>query len=81
MNFPLNGDPQLAQDSYGLLNFSLSMVDKEDRYEVTLFGRNITDEQFYSDSSESSGFIARQYVRVTRGAQAFYGLRLKYNFL
>lgn len=81
VNFPLNGDPQLAQDSYGLLNFSLSMVDKEDRYEVTLFGRNITDEQFYSDSSESSGFIARQYVRVTRGAQAFYGLRLKYNFL
>lgn len=80
VNFPLNGDPLLVQDSYGLLNFSLSMVDKEDRYEVTLFGRNINDEEFYSDSSESSGFIARQYVRVTRGAQSFYGVRLKYNF-
>ena len=80
VNFPLNGDPLLVQDSYGLLNFSLSMVDKDDRYEVTLFGRNINDEEFYSDSSESSGFIARQYVRVTRGAQSFYGVRLKYNF-
>ena len=81
VNFPLNGDPLLAQDSYGLLNFSLSMVDKDDRYEVTLFGRNINDEEFYSDSSEASGFIARQYVRVTRGAQSFYGVRLKYNFM
>jgi iron complex outermembrane receptor protein len=81
VNFPLNGDPLLVQDSYGLLNFSLSMVDKDDRYEVTLFGRNINDENFYSDSSEASGFIARQYVRVTRGAQSFYGVRLKYNFM
>ena len=80
VNFPLNGDPLLTQDSFGLLNFSLSMVDKDDRYEVTLFGRNINDKEFYSDSSESSGFIARQYVRVTRGAQAYYGVRLKYNF-
>ena len=81
VNFPLNGDPLLVQDSYGLLNFSLSMVDKDDRYEVTLFGRNINDENFYSDSSEASGFIARQYVRVTRGAQSFYGVKLKYNFM
>ena len=80
VNFPLNGDPLLIQDSFGLLNFSLSMVDKDDRYEVALFGRNINDKEFYSDSSESSGFIARQYVRVTRGAQAYYGVRLKYNF-
>ena len=80
VNFPLNGDPLLIQDSFGLLNFSLSMVDKDDRYEVALFGRNINDKEFYSDSSEASGFIARQYVRVTRGAQAYYGVRLKYNF-
>lgn len=80
VNFPLNGDPLLIQDSFGLLNFSLSMVDKDDRYEVALFGRNINDKEFYSDSSESNGFIARQYVRVTRGAQAYYGVRLKYNF-
>ena len=80
MNFPLNGDPLVAQDSYGLLNFSLSMVDKEDRYTVTLFGKNINDEEFYNSSSEASGFIARQHVRVTRGAQAFYGVRLQYNF-
>jgi iron complex outermembrane recepter protein len=80
VNFPLNGDPQLVQDSYGLLNFSLSAVDKNERYSVTLFGKNVTDKEFYSDSSEASGFIARQYVRVTRGAQAYYGLRLKYNF-
>ena len=80
VNFPLNGDPLVAQDSYGLLNFSLSMVDKEDRYTVTLFGKNINDEEFYNSSSEASGFIARQHVRVTRGAQAFYGVRLQYNF-
>ena len=47
---------------------------------MSAFGRNIIDKEFYSDSSESSGFIARQYVRVTRVAQAYYGVRLKYNF-
>ena len=80
VHFSLNDDPLLYQDSYGVLNLALGLVDNEGRYELSLFGRNITDEDFVNDASESSGFIARRYVRVTRGAQAFYGIRLKYNF-
>ena len=80
VSFPLNGDPLLVQDSYGLLNFSLSMIDKEDRYEVMLFGKNINDEEFVSGATESSGFIARKSIRLSRGAQSYYGVRLKYNF-
>ncbi|MGI9324724.1 MAG: TonB-dependent receptor domain-containing protein, partial [Pseudomonadales bacterium] len=80
IHFSLNDDPLLTQDSYGILNFSLGLVDKEDRYDLSIFGKNVTDEEFVNDASESSGFIARRYVRVTRGAQAFYGIRLRYNF-
>lgn len=39
-------DPLLVQDAYALLNLRASVFDKDDRWELALLGRNVTDEIF-----------------------------------
>jgi len=47
---------------------------------LSIFGKNVTDEFFVNDYSESVGTIGRAYARATRGAQAYYGAKFTYNF-
>lgn len=79
-HFSLDNDPVRSQDDYGLLDIALGIIDKEGRYEFSIFGKNVTDEFFIGDSESTPGFIAQQYNRVSRGARAYYGAKLKYNF-
>ena len=78
--FGLSQDDLATQDSYGLLNLTLGILDKQGRYEVHLYGKNITDEFFVSDAFEAFGALGRQVVRVNRNATDYWGIRFKYNF-
>ena len=78
--FTLNQDPLTVQDDYGLLDIAFGFIDKEGRYELSIFGKNVTDEFFVNDYSESVGTIGRAYARATRGAQAYYGAKFTYKF-
>ena len=63
-----------------MLDIALGIIDKEGRYELSLFGKNVTDELFFSHHSDASGTIARVFSRVDRGSQAYYGVKAKFNF-
>ena len=78
--FALNQDPLSVQEDYGLLDISLGITDNEGRWELSVYGKNVTDEFFANGLSDASGFIGRIQTRVTRGAHAYYGARFKYNF-
>ena len=80
VHYTLNDDPVLYQDSYGLLDLTFGIRDKEDRYELAVFGKNVADEEFRGSLREAAGSISRKYGVVSRNARAYYGLRLKYNF-
>jgi len=80
IQFTLNQDDLATQESYGLLNLTLGIVDKNGRYEVQVYGKNITDEFFVADSFEAFGALGRQVIRVPRSAQAYWGAKLKINF-
>lgn len=80
VHFPLNNDPLLVQDDYGVLDISFGIADNNGRYELSFFGKNVTDEFFVNDASEGFGTIARAYIRATRSSQAYYGAKFKYNF-
>ncbi|MGH6997636.1 MAG: TonB-dependent receptor, partial [Phenylobacterium sp.] len=41
-------DPNTIQPGYGLLNLNVGLQSNDGRYGVTLFARNLLDEQFYS---------------------------------
>jgi iron complex outermembrane receptor protein len=80
IQFTLDQDDLSSQDAYGVLDLTLGIVDKDGRYELQVYGKNITDEFYVADSFEAFGALGRQVIRVPRSAQAYWGARLKVNF-
>ena len=78
--YGLSQDDLAAQDSYGILDLTVGIVDKEGRYEVQLYGKNITDEFYVADAFEAFGALGRRVIRVNRNATDYWGIRFKYNF-
>jgi iron complex outermembrane recepter protein len=80
MQFKLTQDPYTMQDSYGLMDITIGLQDKAGRYDVSIFGKNVTDEEFYLNMDATEVVIGRQYVRMSRQAQAYWGIQARYNF-
>ncbi|MFA5630142.1 MAG: TonB-dependent receptor [Porticoccaceae bacterium] len=59
-DFSWDPDGRLYEPSYGRLNGQLYWASADDRYRVTLFGRNITDEEYSAFTVGQEG-IADQY--------------------
>lgn len=80
VQYKLNNDPLTVQESYGLVDITVGIDDNDGRYNVAIFGKNVGDEEFFSNLDSTEQGIGRQYARVTRNAQAYYGIKARYNF-
>lgn len=80
VQYNLTYDPLTVQESYGLVDISLGLEDNEGRYQVLLFGKNVTDEYFDNGLSNAINTQGRLLGRPGRGSQAYYGAKVKYNF-
>jgi iron complex outermembrane recepter protein len=76
----LGADPLVQIDSLALSNITVGLLDKEDHWEVALFGRNIGDEFHYGGIIENDGLIGRAVGYTTREAYAYWGIRARYSF-
>ena len=68
---------QLAQPAYGLLSARVSYEFPRRRYQLTLFGNNLTDE-YYFDSAVTDPFIG--YATATLGRPREIGVSLRASF-
>ncbi len=69
--------PQIAQGAYGLLNARLSYAPSRARWELALFGTNLTDEEYL----ENSIFVAAYGVAVgVSGRPREWGVMTRYRF-
>ncbi len=69
-----------TSDDYGLLNMSITFSTLDEKYNATLWGKNVLDER---KAQSSIGFIsgrAYQYATSTYTEPATYGVTLKVNF-
>ena len=80
VSYQLYGDPLLIQPDYGLLDITLGITDKEGRYDIALFAKNATDEEYINDAIAVTGFVGRRIVRLSRGARSYFGINLNYKF-
>ncbi|MBT6891770.1 MAG: TonB-dependent receptor [Gammaproteobacteria bacterium] len=84
VNFSLLADPGSEQDGYGVLNLSIGLVERENqRYEITLFANNVTDEEFVTGLGNVGGLWGGTPVYaqvVPRGAQTYSGIEVGFNF-
>ncbi|NKB38730.1 MAG: TonB-dependent receptor [Gammaproteobacteria bacterium] len=70
--------PSLAQDAITLLNAGVTYISADDKWEVSAFGKNITDER-YIVSGFANG-LAQATSTVNLGRPAEWGLSVKYRF-
>ena len=71
--------PQIHQDSYDMLNASMSLETTDGRWEGLLSFRNITDEE-YIITGNSSFQTSAAYVEQVYGRPFEWSLSVKYNF-
>ncbi|MDP2010499.1 MAG: TonB-dependent receptor [Phenylobacterium sp.] len=55
----LEGNPLFVIPEHGLLNASLGLHSSDDRWEVSVWGRNLTDEYYWSAVSSNANVVVR----------------------
>jgi iron complex outermembrane recepter protein len=82
-NFDLDQTPLARQPGYGLLNAAVIFADPSEKYQLTFFGRNLTD-KFYTTfitpvgNGVAPGSFAR--LQVPRDAERFWGVSASAKF-
>ncbi len=84
VGFDLTQNPLTGEDSYGVLDFSVGINERDnDRYRITLFVNNATDENYRSGIADLRALYgsATAITNVfTRNSQRYYGIRAKFSF-
>ncbi|WP_184716124.1 TonB-dependent receptor [Caulobacter sp.] len=71
----LEGNPLFAIDSYGMLNASVGIGSPEKGWELSIWGRNLTDEYYWSAVSSNANTVVR-----FPGKPTTYGAALTWKF-
>jgi iron complex outermembrane receptor protein len=65
--------------SYTTLDLTVAIADKDDRYRVTLIGRNVTDES-YAALVTRGGPGGAPRLQIPRDADRYFGVQFRANF-
>ncbi|WP_070153720.1 TonB-dependent receptor [Sphingobium phenoxybenzoativorans] len=76
--FQLYQDPLTKEPAYGILDASIGLGDDDDRWSLTIFGKNLTNKFYYAYLNTADFFIGRQFGGLTRDYKRYGGLRLTY---
>ena len=75
---PLSNVDFRSQDSFGLLNLRASLAPIDGSWEVALYARNVTDEEYWLSQPGDVSFFGGASAQYNRTAS--YGATLRYNF-
>jgi len=80
--FDFRGNPNLVQDSFGVLNLSAALHERDGRYSISVFVNNVLDRPFYSALNDDTNFLfAPAYTgRFARDSFRYAGVNLKLSF-
>jgi iron complex outermembrane receptor protein len=70
--------PEVAQDGYHLLNLSLTWISADGAWELSAFGKNVTDERYLVSGFANA--LTQGWASGVVGQPAEWGLSLAYNF-
>ncbi len=74
-NFDVNDDPTTAQADYALGAVTLALMPESEKWRVSAFVNNVTDEEYYSQRTRRESEII-----ASAGEGRRYGLRVNYAF-
>lgn len=79
IQYGLSHDPLTREPAYGILDASIGLGSPDDRWQVTLFVKNLTN-KFYYDALITATTIANSYGNVARDYKRYGGIRLNYRY-
>ncbi len=82
VNFSLLADPGTEQEAYGLLSLSAGIVDRDERYNVTIFANNLLDQDYAAGIGNFGGLWGGTPVYIQnypREANRYIGLRVGFS--
>ncbi len=75
----LNEVPVTLIDSYSTIDLTVAISDKDDRYRLTLVGRNVTDESFAALVTRG-GPAGAPRLQIPRDADRYFGAQFRMKF-
>ena len=75
--FELQNKPNLRQQPYTLVNGSIAFESADDRWKLSIWGKNIFDKFYYTSRLDVSSF---GFIYNHLGAPRTYGMSLDYKF-
>lgn len=82
VNYTISQDPFAVQDGFGIVDLNIALLDKEDKYELIAYVKNVFD-KFYVNGvgATVSVFIPNGYLHsVPKTAERTAGLELRYRW-
>jgi len=79
--FDYRGNPNLVQGRYGVLNLSVTLRDREQRYSLSMFVNNALNKHFYNNMIDDEGWTRHAYSGTfARDSFRYFGANLKFYF-
>jgi len=79
--FDYFGNPLLYENGYAVLNMSATLLDRSNRYSVTLFVNNALDKNFYADLRDDQYWSETAlFARYARDSFRYSGVKVQVNF-
>jgi len=81
VKFDFRGHPDLVQGSFGVLNLSAALLERDGRYSLSVFVNNVFDKNFYAAKDDDTRWSAPAYHgRFARDSFRYAGVNLRVNF-
>jgi len=75
-----NNDPDGRVGAYGLLNLRMTLASDNDRWRVSLFGKNVTDKTYMTRLFDLYDNTLNGQKLITLGEPRTYGVEYRVNF-
>lgn len=83
VNFFLSEDPNAVQGDYGILDLTWGLIAPDEKYKVSLFVKNVLDEQYVSSVSTgpgNAGTAGDYFQAIPRNFERYAGVNFSINF-
>jgi iron complex outermembrane receptor protein len=80
IQYGLSADPLLRVPKHGSLDATLGLTGRSNKWELLLYGKNLTDERYESELIAADNFISRVIGVFPRDYKRYGGILLTVNF-
>ena len=70
----------MREGGHGSLDATLGLNGRDDRWQLLIYGKNLTNDVFYAYKFSANGFLTRVSANLTRDYKRYGGVMLRAKF-